>query len=266
MNGTENMNKKLFWRCIVVSLIWSFVLVAIDCISNSRYFLSFLLLWTSNFLVVLLPPLLYRYKWRTFPTRVGILGTCVVLVLNKFIAFLAGMGLYSLFKALLPEAGFAKPYTRIDIYSVFWAVLWAIPVWWILRHVDKLPDGFGRYLWTEILRLLPEELKWEEIESTDFGEMLRVIYENGMCSNISLDRLPSFIVMSAVLSVLEERLNQVGLFAYLYASPGNQVLCDFAEKLLADIYRLGYVKKEYYQKQFVRLAAIRTALFCNKKK
>ena len=160
MNGTENMNKKLFWRCIVVSLIWSFVLVAIDCISNSRYFLSFLLLWTSNFLVVLLPPLLYRYKWRTFPTRVGILGTCVVLVLNKFIAFLAGMGLYSLFKALLPEAGFAKPYTRIDIYSVFWAVLWAIPVWWILRHVDKLPDGFGRYLWTEILRLLPEELKW----------------------------------------------------------------------------------------------------------
>lgn len=96
--------------------------------------------------------------------------------------------------------------------------------------------------------------------------MLRVIYENGMCSNISLDRLPSFIVMSAVLSVLEERLNQVGLFAYRYASPGNQVLCDFAEKLLADIYRLGYVKKEYYQKQFVRLAAIRTALFCNKKK
>ena len=92
MNGTENMNKKLFWRCIVVSLIWSFVLVAIDCISNSRYFLSFLLLWTSNFLVVLLPPLLYRYKWRTFPTRVGILGTCVVLVLNKSIAFLAGMG------------------------------------------------------------------------------------------------------------------------------------------------------------------------------
>ena len=167
----------------------------------------------------------------------------MVLVLNKFIAFLAGMGLYSLFKALLPEAGFAKLYTGIDIYSVFRAVLWAIPVWWILRHVDKLPDGFGRYLWTEILRLLPEELKWEEIESTDFGETLRVIYENGMCSNVSLDRLPSFIVMSAVLSVLEERLNQVGLFAYLYASPENQVLCDFAEKLLADIYRLGYVKK-----------------------
>lgn len=262
MNGTENINKKLFWRCVLISLIWDFVLVGVDCILYARYFLNFLLLWVANFFVILLPPILYRYKWRAFPTRLGILATCVVLIIIKFVTSLANMGLYAAFSAIFPEAVFAKPYWGINL-STF---LWAMPVWWILRHVDKLPDGFGRYLWTEILRLLPEELKWEEIESTDFGEMLRVMYENGMCSNISLDRLPSFIVMSAVLSVLEERLNQVGLFAYLYASPGNQVLCDFAEKLLADIYRLGYVKKEYYQKQFVRLAAIRTALFCNKKK
>ena len=232
-------------RCIKVSLNWSFVLVAIDCIINARYFLNFLILWVINFVVLLFPAILYRYKIRKASTQIGNLEAAGVVAIIEFICLLINTATYHIIIDKFPDVSLDRP-------SGYISLIWVLPIWWILQHKDKVCGGTEEssetqsddweYQWATILRLLPFGIKWKQIESTDFGAMLRKQYFDNKDKAINKDKLAYYTVLSSELAILGERTRQKSIDA----NPPNRILCDHADKICKKIYRKRYINDAEY--------------------
>jgi hypothetical protein len=117
--------------------------------------------------------------------------------------------------------------------------------WWILRHVYKLPDDRETGLWTAVLRILPDGMEWEDIKSTDFGEILRLKYEDAKAKNTYVNhKMAQYCVMLvAVIGVLEYRAARGDIDAY----PENRTLFDYADEILKKMYGKGRINKADYE-------------------
>lgn len=117
--------------------------------------------------------------------------------------------------------------------------------WWILRHVYKLPDDRETGLWTAVLRILPDGMEWEDIKSTDFGEILRLKYEDAKAKNTYVNhKMAQYCVMLiAVIGVLEYRAARGDIDAY----PENRTLFGYADEILWKMYVKGRINKADYE-------------------
>lgn len=216
------------------------------------YFVVFFVAMVVDYLFIALPAILLRYKVvrGKFTFIQGVAATLPIIAV--YVALWAGFGV------ILQEIqGDAFDYRLLSVW-------WGYPMLdvWILSHREFKKSDESRKseelepLWASVLRLLPFGMKWEKIKNTDFGAMLKKVYFDNTTKQADVNKLACYIVLSALLAVLEDRTRAQDVRAF----PQNYVLWELADKIIKKMFRKRYINDTTQQSLSERVENCRRVL------
>lgn len=252
----EAERESLMWtkeckRTAAIAALACCVIVGINATLDSYYFITFLISVIINYVGVVFPVILYRYKIHKYPTPSSRVEAAVVVAIIEFIWMVINTIVYT----LLELQG-----------SVYIGWCWILLDWWVLRHTERITtsddssetteEQSGNLLWAETLRCLPFRMKWEKIKNTDFGAMLKKVYLDNATKQADTSKLACYIMLSALLAVLEERARNLDVRAV----PQNYVLWEHADKMIRKMFRKRYINDTTQQSLNARVENCRREL------
>lgn len=245
------MRTKECKRTAVIAALVCCVLGGLNATLNWYYFITFLILAIINYGIVVFPAILYRYKIRKYPTPSSRVEAAVVVAIIEFVCIFID----TLVNTLLG--------IQDNVY-LGWG--WILLDWWILRHTERITtngespenagEQSGNLLWAETLRCLPFRMKWEKIKNTDYGAMLKKVYLDNATKQVDTSKLACYIMLSALLAVLEERARNLEVKAF----PQNYVLWEYADKMIKKMFRKRYINDTTKQSLSARVDNCRKVL------
>lgn len=213
------------------------------------YFIVFFAGMMFDYIFAVLPAIVFRYKIIKKPLNLLESTGATMLVMGIYLV--ACMTLWAIQRNVFANGSLPAPY-------VWWGYFLLDD--WIMCRSERKNESKSQEewepLWAKVLHLLPFGVKWQKIEQTDFGAMLKKQYYDYKSRNIDGDKLAYYIMLSSELAVLEERTGR----RISAVTPNSGPLCVHAEKVCKKMFRKRFINDEERDSLMARIKHCREIL------